>query len=147
MSRGLRFPKWATRSKRHASKPRQNTFGLSPYHRRLLCEPLEDRRLLSVLTVTKTIDDGSIGTLRYEISAAAAGDTIEFDPTVFALAQTITLATRIADYHEASHDRGTWRQPVDHRWQPSPLRFIHIYRQRDSRLDLGLDDRELQRQP
>ena len=30
-----------------AAKPRQNLLGHSPYHRRLLCEPLEDRRLLS----------------------------------------------------------------------------------------------------
>ena len=48
MRRGLRFPKWATRSERRTTKPRRSILGLSPYHRRLLCEPLEDRRLLSV---------------------------------------------------------------------------------------------------
>ena len=48
MGRGLRFPTWAKRSEHHTSKLRQGIFGLSPYHRRLVCEPLEDRRLLSI---------------------------------------------------------------------------------------------------
>jgi hypothetical protein len=39
---------------------------------------LEDRRVLSTLTVTSAADDGSIGTLRAEIGAASAGDTISF---------------------------------------------------------------------
>jgi len=48
MDRGFHLPKWAARSERRNGKPRQGTLGLSPYHRRLLCEPLEDRRLLSI---------------------------------------------------------------------------------------------------
>jgi hypothetical protein len=48
MSQGLHFPKWATRSDRRTVKARRSTLGLSPYHRRLVCEALEDRRLLSV---------------------------------------------------------------------------------------------------
>ena len=37
---------------------------------------LEDRRLLSTFTVTNTLDDGSVGSLRYEIGLAnAAGGT------------------------------------------------------------------------
>ncbi len=48
MHQGFRFLQWATRSERRAGKSRQSASGLSPYHRRLRCEPLEDRRLLSV---------------------------------------------------------------------------------------------------
>ena len=79
MGRGFRFLKWATRSERRTSKPRQGMFGLSPHHRRLVCEPLEDRRLLSVLTVTDVSDSISdTGSLRYNLSIANAGDTIAF---------------------------------------------------------------------
>ncbi len=52
MSRGIRFPKWATRSEHRSTKSRQKTFGLlEPYNRRLRCEVLEQRALLST-TVT-----------------------------------------------------------------------------------------------
>ncbi len=50
MDRVLRFPKWAARSERRISKSRRSTLGLSPYHRRLVVEPLEERRLLSLST-------------------------------------------------------------------------------------------------
>ncbi|HEV8065875.1 MAG TPA: right-handed parallel beta-helix repeat-containing protein, partial [Acidimicrobiales bacterium] len=55
---------------------------------------LEDRRLLSTWTVTSTLDDGSTGTLRWAIgqaNSAGGAETINFDPTVFATPQTITL--------------------------------------------------------
>jgi hypothetical protein len=56
---------------------------------------LEERQLLSTFTVTSTADDGSAGTLRYEIEQAnlnvGVADTIDFDPTVFAAPQTISL--------------------------------------------------------
>ena len=48
MRRGLLFPKRATRSERRAGKQRRSTPGHSPYHRRLVCEALEARTLLSV---------------------------------------------------------------------------------------------------
>ncbi len=51
MSRVLRFLKWATRSERRTSKTRKCRFGLPPYHRRLICEALEVRSLLSGPTV------------------------------------------------------------------------------------------------
>jgi len=95
MGRVLRFPKWFMRSERRTTKSRQSVAGPSPYQRRLVCEPLEDRRLLSVLTVTKATDDGSSGTLRYEISAAAAGDTIQFAPSLDG--KTITLTSGLLD--------------------------------------------------
>ena len=43
----FRFLKLAWRSERRSSKPRRGTPGLSSYHRRLLCEALERRTLLS----------------------------------------------------------------------------------------------------
>ncbi len=51
MGRAFRLPELLAQSKHHTSRTRQTTPGLSPYHRRLICEPLEDRRLLSVTTL------------------------------------------------------------------------------------------------
>ena len=42
--------------------------------------------------MTNNADSGS-GSLRYAIAAAAAGDTVTFDPIVFARPQVITLTT------------------------------------------------------
>ncbi len=55
MHRGLRFPKGATRSEHRTAKPPPGVFGLSPYHRRLLCEALEDRRLLNATAANPTL--------------------------------------------------------------------------------------------
>jgi hypothetical protein len=54
-------------------------------------ETLEDRTVLSTLTVTSAADDGSSGTLRAVIASASSGDTIAFDPSL--KGQTITLAS------------------------------------------------------
>jgi hypothetical protein len=51
MRQGLRLPKWAMRTKPRTSRQRQSACGISPNHRRLVVEPLEDRRLLSVTAV------------------------------------------------------------------------------------------------
>ena len=52
MGRVLRFPKWATQSERRITKARRNALGyLGHHHRRLVVEPLEDRRLLSGLSL------------------------------------------------------------------------------------------------
>ena len=48
MSRGLRSPKWTASSDRRNRKPGKKSPGLAARHRRLVCEPLEDRCLLSV---------------------------------------------------------------------------------------------------
>src|SRR5262249_9706397 len=60
--------------------------------RRLACRPtiaaLEDRRLLSTLTVLNNSDSGP-GSLRAEIAAAQSGDTIRFAGKL--AGQTITL--------------------------------------------------------
>jgi len=56
---------------------------------------LEERSLLSTFTVNSTADDGSAGTLRYEIGLAnsnAGANTIAFDSTIFSTPQTLTLA-------------------------------------------------------
>jgi hypothetical protein len=58
MRRSLRSPKRATRSEHHSNK--QNALGRSLYHRRLGCELLEDRRLLST-TYLSDLTWGGIG--------------------------------------------------------------------------------------
>ena len=55
---------------------------------------LEDRRLLSTFTVASTLDDGSVGTLRWAVgqaNSAGGAETIAFDKTVFKTPQIITL--------------------------------------------------------
>ena len=55
---------------------------------------LEDRRLLSTFTVDSTLDNGSVGTLRWAIgqaNSAGGTETIDFDSTVFSTPKTITL--------------------------------------------------------
>ena len=58
-------------------------------------ELLEDRTLPSTFTVLNTLDDGSVGSLRWAVgqaNAAGGAEAITFDPTVFATPQTITLS-------------------------------------------------------
>jgi hypothetical protein len=52
-------------------------------------EVLEDRIVPSTLTVTNNLDNGSAGSLRYEIAHAKKGDTIVFAPSLDG--QTIVL--------------------------------------------------------
>ena len=62
--------------------------------RRPLLEGLEDRTLLSTFTVNSTLDDGSVGTLRWAVGQAnstTGADTIDFDSTVFNTPKTIAL--------------------------------------------------------
>jgi predicted outer membrane repeat protein len=70
-------------ARRHTSPCRRTSF-------RPRLEVLEDRWLLSPLTVTSTADDGSVGTLRYEIAKAQSGDSINFASSL--KGQTITLS-------------------------------------------------------
>ncbi|MBI1917437.1 MAG: right-handed parallel beta-helix repeat-containing protein [Planctomycetes bacterium] len=58
-------------------------------------EVLEDRTVLSTLQVTSVGDSGT-GTLRQAIQSAVNGDTIAFDPTVFATPQTISLTSQLS---------------------------------------------------
>jgi hypothetical protein len=52
-------------------------------------EALEDRCVPSTLTVTTPLDNGAVGSLRYEIGVAQSGDTIVFAPSLNG--STITL--------------------------------------------------------
>jgi hypothetical protein len=57
---------------------------LEPHRKQLLLEPLEDRCVPSTLYVTSPLDDGSKGTLRYDIAHAQSGDTIAMSPALTA---------------------------------------------------------------
>ena len=91
----FRLPKWAVRS-----KSRTTMAGRSIYHHRLRCEALEDRRLLSVFTVSN-VNDGPVtqsgalpGSLRqaiYDANANPGADTITFASSL--AGQTITLTS------------------------------------------------------
>jgi fibronectin-binding autotransporter adhesin len=59
--------------------------------RKLKLEHLEDRRVLSTLTVVSNLDNGSAGTLRAEIAQASSGDTIVFASSV----HNITLSSQL----------------------------------------------------
>ncbi len=60
--------------------------------RRLKMEFLEDRLVLSTVTVTTNIDSLTLpGSLRYEIAHAASGDTIKFASNVHNIALSPTL--------------------------------------------------------
>jgi len=79
------------------------------YHRRLRCEPLEDRRMLSVFTVTNT-NDGPVaaagdlpGSLRQAIFNANANpgdDVVLFDASLSG--QTITLTNGVLTVNDAT---------------------------------------------
>ncbi len=92
---------------RLTARPRSKSSARA-HERRLRIEPLEERRLLAVLTVNSPLDDVVAGdglvTLREAIVAANTdgvtdlgqlangADTIEFDAATFGSPQTITLA-------------------------------------------------------
>jgi hypothetical protein len=63
---------------------RQKAGKRKPARYRPRLEALEDRWVPATLLVTSPLDDGSQGTLRYDIAHAQSGDTIEMSPTVAA---------------------------------------------------------------
>jgi hypothetical protein len=82
-----------------ASDQRRNGRGTVEARQRRRMHPtvlaLEDRRLLSTFTVTSTLDNGSVGSLRWAVgqaNSAGGAETIAFDKTVFKTPQTITLS-------------------------------------------------------
>jgi hypothetical protein len=83
------FSSWLwNRASNRAPRARASHPAAAPRFRPRL-EGLEDRWLPSTLTVTNPLDDGSSGTLRATIAAAASGDTIAFDGSLNG--QTIAL--------------------------------------------------------
>ena len=79
------------RHERRLRLPRGSRSLASQRHRfRPRLEGLEERTVLSTLTVTNNLDSGA-GSLRAAIKAAGSGDTIVFAPTLDG--QTITLTS------------------------------------------------------
>ena len=104
MSRGLRFPWWAAQSERRKHQRQKHALGVSTHNRRLVCEELESRRLLSVTLNTLASFQHSFRPMAGLIADAAGnlyGTTSEGgtadDGTVFEVAAgtnaLITLAT------------------------------------------------------
>jgi hypothetical protein len=81
--------KWLKDMKRKVAPGARTPRGAIRHRVVLRLEVLEDRTVLSTLTVTSAADDGSAGTLRAEIAAANSGDAINFDPSL--AGRTITL--------------------------------------------------------
>ncbi|MEX2093485.1 MAG: choice-of-anchor Q domain-containing protein [Pirellulales bacterium] len=85
------FQDWFVACQRRVAHGGNNSRAASPHRRRLRLEPLEDRRLLAVVTVDTLIDENDgidVGgtSLRDAIAAAMPSDTIDF-----AVMGTITL--------------------------------------------------------
>ena len=79
---------------RHAGGRTRYAASKASYQARLSLELLEERRVLSTFTVLNTLDDGSVGTLRWAVGQAnstAGADTIDFDSGAFNTARTINL--------------------------------------------------------
>ena len=89
---GILAPRPRLRGRRRSSSPAG--FSATLFRLRPRLEVMEDRTLLSAITVTNTLDDGSVGSLRRAVEQANAGggaETINFDPSLFNTPQTITL--------------------------------------------------------
>jgi parallel beta-helix repeat protein len=76
------------------ARPLTHPVRKAPYRARLAMDLLEDRLVPSTFTVLNTLDDSSVGSLRWAVgqaNATAGADTIDFDSSVFSSAKTITL--------------------------------------------------------
>src|SRR5262249_55474453 len=85
------FPSLFRQLKWHSRRDLKRLSRPRPLRPRFLprLEALEDRTVLSTLTVTSAADDGSAGTLRAVLAAARSGGTIQFAKQL--QGQTITL--------------------------------------------------------
>jgi hypothetical protein len=74
--RSVMWPaEWLRTGKQNGSASRRRAV-------RTTLESLEDRCVPSTLSVTNNLDNGSVGSLRYEIAQAKKGDTIVFAPSL-----------------------------------------------------------------
>ncbi len=88
-------PKSPFSSLRRRSAGSSFSYSTRRFRRRPWLEAMEERTLLSSIVVTNT-DDSGTGSLRQAIldaNAQGGAETITFDPTAFATAQTITLTS------------------------------------------------------
>ncbi len=85
----MTFTRWPTNGRGPSDKPasRRKSAARRTVGPRVEC--LEDRVVLSMLTVVNLLDKGT-GTLRAEIAAAHSGDTIVFAPSLDGQAITLT---------------------------------------------------------
>ncbi len=73
MGRVLRFLKWAGRSNRRNRKPRKQARGHAPHSRRLVCEPLETRTLLSAGGATQHLTVADLPVAAQQVISSAIG--------------------------------------------------------------------------
>src|SRR3954467_11246853 len=90
-----------TTANRLFSRPNHSTHNRLTKSQRLVLDKLEERTVPALFTVNVLTDSGpaatgsgsgSLGDLRSAVASAKAGDIIDFDSTVFASSQTITLS-------------------------------------------------------
>ncbi len=106
MSRGLRFPRWAAQSERRKHKRQQHARGASTHNRRLVCEELEARRLLSVtLNTLVWFQNGAlpVGGLIADATGNLYGTTVwggtAGDGTVFEVAAGTHALSTLATFN------------------------------------------------
>src|SRR5580698_2199691 len=89
MPSGLLSSPWGTKLKRLLVP---SYAALRRGGRRLSLEWLEERAVPAVFTVTNNLDNGSVGSFRYELTQATSGsDTIAFAISTTGTVQTISL--------------------------------------------------------
>ena len=119
---GARPPDGPSSTRTHSAT---SSLGRSVYRRRLRLEPLEDRRLLAVVTVTTLADtvdfNDGVTSLREAIFATntvPGADTIDFAPALTAGGPaTILLTQGELDDHRFAHDQRPGCGPAHDRRQ------------------------------
>ena len=97
----------AGQSERYNPKPRQRVLGLSPYHRRLTVEPLEQRTMLSIgpSSIINPVAGGGVGDA-VQTSGAAQPQTLADLPVAAQQAISSAIGQDQSAYHAASGAAG-----------------------------------------